>query len=383
MKSKPALVQSFVNGIQRSLNWMNASSTEEIATELAKTEGFNFEHDVLVGTLNRMRNAVPKTAVVTEDAFNNTLKLPLAVGSLDKAIPFNVLEDNTFADARQVGDNGRVIVDTHLHIIADDLEKYPLSPATGDSAWAAERPLSAEDLVRAMDECGVGKAAVVQPSTVHGYDNSYVCDSAKRHPDRIGAVVSIDMTAPDAPETLRYWVKERGAVGLRLTASASGPSEEWLTDPAAGPAWEEAAALPIPVAIPVRNPRGLPYLQTMLERYPKLTFLLDHIAHPKLDAGPPYPDADALLELARFDNLYLKVTTHALEALKDNPRPFLQSLVDRFGASRLMWGSNIPRFDNDYGHMVGLLRSALAVLSDEDADWLSGKTALSVYRLMR
>ena len=36
-----------------------------------------------------------------------------------------------------------------------------------------------------MDEVGVAKAAVVQASTCHGYDNSYLADSIARFPGRL------------------------------------------------------------------------------------------------------------------------------------------------------------------------------------------------------
>ncbi len=274
-----------------------------------------------------------------------------------------------------------MIVDTHLHLIAPDRQRYPRS---GRPGWDEERPLDAEGLLRRMDQCGVDKAAVVQANTVHGVDNSYICDSAERWPDRLSAVCTIDMTAPDAPRLLRYWIEERGGVGLRLTAPAAIANEDWLVDPVAAPAWEAAQAMGVPVAVHVRKSAGLAALTTMLEGYPGLRFQLDHLAHPNLDGGPPYPDAEPLLALAAYPNLSLKLTEHALKALAGTtagPGPFLRRLVDRFGSNRIMWGSNIPRYEDDYSKSTLLLRDAMATLQPDDAAWIMSGTALKTYAL--
>ncbi len=98
IKSRPAVVQSFVNGIQRSLNWLRTNSPQDIAAELKKSDGFDLPDPVLVGTLERMKNAIPATPVISQDALNNTMKLPLATGGLDAPMPFDVLVDNQFAE---------------------------------------------------------------------------------------------------------------------------------------------------------------------------------------------------------------------------------------------------------------------------------------------
>ena len=54
------------------------------------------------------------------------------------------------------------IVDIHPHIVSPDAKKYPLDPLGGtQSTWSAERPTTYDDLLRAMDEAGVAKAAIV------------------------------------------------------------------------------------------------------------------------------------------------------------------------------------------------------------------------------
>ena len=92
-----------------------------------------------------------------------------------------------------------MIVDIHPHIISDDEVRYPPAPLFGKrSDWSKERPNTVESLIAAMDEAGVDKAAVVHSSTTYGFDNSYVVDSCNAYADRLLAVGSVDVRAPDA-----------------------------------------------------------------------------------------------------------------------------------------------------------------------------------------
>ena len=94
------------------------------------------------------------------------------------------------------------IIDIHPHIVSPDTKKYPLDPLGGtQSTWSTERPTTYDDLLHAMDEAGVAKAAIVHSSTAYGYDNSYVADAVAAVPSRFTGVYSIDVLAPDAVKT--------------------------------------------------------------------------------------------------------------------------------------------------------------------------------------
>src|SRR5262249_43690219 len=95
------------------------------------------------------------------------------------------------------------IVDIHPHVISTDNKRFPLAPLGGkQSNWSVERPTPHEALVAAMNEAGVGKAAIVQASTAYGHDNSYVAEAIATHPGRFTGVFSVDVLAPDAVEKM-------------------------------------------------------------------------------------------------------------------------------------------------------------------------------------
>jgi NitT/TauT family transport system substrate-binding protein len=100
-KAHTATVQGFVNAIQRGLNWSRSHPVEEVAKLLQTFPGFSgTEPDIFLGSLRRLvPGSLPATAIVTHDAFDNALRLPIGAGVLDKALPFDTLIDNSFAEA--------------------------------------------------------------------------------------------------------------------------------------------------------------------------------------------------------------------------------------------------------------------------------------------
>ena len=143
-------------------------------------------------------------------------------------------------------------------------------------------------MIAAMDQAGIAKSALVQASTCYGHDNSYIADAVAAHPDRFTGVFSVDVLAPDAPEKIRYWVG-RNLTGMRLfTAGSTMPNQaDWVDDPRSFPAWECASELGIPVCMQM-TVKAIPQLIRMLERFPKVRVILDHLAKPTLSDGPPY-----------------------------------------------------------------------------------------------
>src|SRR5689334_5434056 len=136
-------------------------------------------------------------------------------------------------------------IDIHPHIVASDQARYPLAPLGGhQSDWSRTRPVSLEQLIAAMDEAGVQKAAIVQASTCYGHDNSYVTAAVAAHPNRFTGVFSVDVLASDASQKMRAWYG-RGLSGMRLFTFGSTMSDQgsWLDDPKTYPAWECAGEL--------------------------------------------------------------------------------------------------------------------------------------------
>src|SRR5213592_3359556 len=141
----------------------------------------------------------------------------------------------------------------------------------------------------------------------------------------------------------------------------------------------------IPVCVQLRA-AGLPQLATMLERFPQVRVVLDHMARPAIDDGPPYAAAASLFALARYRNLYLKLTTHNVREARQGratPESFFSRVVSEFGAERIAWGSNFPASEGSLPGLLAEARAVLAALPKRDHDWIFFRTAQSLYPIIR
>jgi predicted TIM-barrel fold metal-dependent hydrolase len=277
-------------------------------------------------------------------------------------------------------------IDVHPHVISTDMSRYPRDPLGGSqSDWSRDRPVSAERMAAAMDEAGVSRSALVQAATCYGYDNSYLADAVAAHPGRFAGVFSVDVFRDDARERIGHWMK-KGLHGLRvfIAGHTMAAKDARLDDPRAFPAWDLASDLGLTVSVQLRA-AGLPQLEAVIARFPRARILLDHMARPLIEDGPPYAEAKGLFALARHPNLFLKLTTHNLRESrkgKATPETFFPRVVAEFGARRIAWGSNYPASEGTLAGLLAEARAALAPLPQADRDWIFFRTAEALYPVL-
>jgi L-fuconolactonase len=274
------------------------------------------------------------------------------------------------------------MIDIHPHVLSDDRSAYPLAPLGGSvSGWASTRPVTAEQLLAAMDETGISKAALVQASTAYGYDNSYVLDSAARYPDRFAVVACADPLRPDVAHTVRELAGHPRLAGIRLftTGSTMPGQAQWLNDDKTEAFWAAAGDLGTPVCVQMKL-SGKDQLVDVLERFPAVCVVLDHMAYPPIAPGQERAAADQLIPLAKYPQLYLKMTVRNTEPLAEcDVQEFLGPLLDTFGSSRIAWGSNFPAAEQPLATLVELAHNALAKVSESDRSAILSGTARSLY----
>jgi predicted TIM-barrel fold metal-dependent hydrolase len=279
------------------------------------------------------------------------------------------------------------VIDTHCHVVSPDRTRYPLAPIGGkQSDWSSERPTTPEQMIAAMDAAGVVKSAVVQASTAYGHDSSYLADSIARFPERFTGVYSLDPLQPDALKQMDHW-KSRGMTGLRVftTGSTMPGQQTWLDDERAFPVWERAGKERLPIAVQM-TADGIPLLLKIVAKFPETLFLLDHLARPAITDGPPYAKAQSLFDLGAYPSIYLKLTSRTVEHCQSGqatPATFMPKLVQAFGASRIMWGSNFPAHDDTLPHILEETRHVLSVLDPADQAAILGGTAERIYPTLR
>jgi L-fuconolactonase len=259
-----------------------------------------------------------------------------------------------------------LMVDTHVHVIAEDEERYPLNPSGVTAPWYREDPCSVERLVGLLDASDVGAAVLVQAISAYRYDNRYTVDAAARVPGRTTPVVCVDL-AGDRPAATADELLAAGARGLRWVAIHDGGVAE-PTD-----VWTTVARHRVPVVVTLLA-QHLPALVAALPRLPPVPMALDHCGFADFAQGVP----GDLAALAPFSNVALKVSTIALDnaSAHGDVREVVPELVATFGARRLMWGSDYSQtHDRPYVELADYARHAASKLGDEDRAWFLGRTA--------
>jgi predicted TIM-barrel fold metal-dependent hydrolase len=279
--------------------------------------------------------------------------------------------------------------DTHTHAISADTTAYPHSPLGGThSVWSQVRPVDVDGLIRALDDAGVARAALVHASTVYGFDSSYAADAVSRYPDRLVGVCSVDFLSDAAVTDLRHWIEERGLAGVRIRVSdgttkvptpGSGVSDERMAG-----VWEYVAAKRIPVCIQMHS-KDTDKLLQVLQLHPEMVVLLDHMGRPNAAGGPPYPLLDEIAQLAKYEGVHLKITPPALQRLDSEPGAdtvdVLKRIADLFGAERLTWGSNFPASEGTLRSLRDDIQSRLDWLDDAALAGVLGGNAARIYGL--
>ena len=215
-----------------------------------------------------------------------------------------------------------------------------------------------------------------------GHNSSYLADSIKRFPDRFTGVFSVDPLDPDALKHMDHWAS-LGMTGMRVftTGSTMPGQQTWLDDERAYPVWEKAGAMKLPVAMQM-TAEGIPLLLTLIKRFPQTNFLLDHLARPVINDGPPYAKAQSLWDLAQYKNVYLKLTSRTVEHCQQGnstPEAFMTKLMQTFGSQRILWGSNFPAHDDTLPNIVKETLHVIASLSRDDKANIMSGTAKALY----
>lgn len=126
----------------------------------------------------------------------------------------------------------------------------------------------------------------------------------------------------------------------------------------------------------------------LVRQVPEVNFVLDHIGKPGIKDRLMDPWKAELRELSKLPNVWCKVSGMATEADVErwqgaDLRPYLDHVVDCFGFSRLMWGSDWPvcTLATDYRRWLDWVREAVRDTSEADQRQLFGGTAAAFYRL--
>ena len=134
--------------------------------------------------------------------------------------------------------------------------------------------------------------------------------------------------------------------------------------------------------------KHLPQTIKFVDRHPDQTFILDHIAKPKIKAHVMEPWKQNLIELAKRPNVYCKLSGMVTEADHEkwtpaDLQPYIDTVLAAFGPKRLMYGSDWPvcLLASPYKRWFDTLSAAISKLSESERARILGGTAIEAYAL--
>jgi L-fuconolactonase len=259
-----------------------------------------------------------------------------------------------------------VIVDAHVHVF----RRAALDGRAPDALVPAEREAPVERLLAVMDAHGVDRAVLVPLDALDEYVASVLGP-------RFAAIAVGLHDLPARRERFPF-------AGVRTQRLDDDAALRWVADHGL-------------VLWTYLTPDQLPALLELPARLPELRIVLNHLgffphdmrvdAHgrPRFEDPLPPERVEAVLSLARHENVHVMLSGQYALSAQDWPYRDLDSLIrrlaDAYGAGRLLWASDHPWIDDvpGYGETLALPELALPDASPAELAEIRGGTALRLF----
>ena len=236
------------------------------------------------------------------------------------------------------------MIDAHHHFWDPTLADYPWMTGPLEPLRRAFGP---EDLGPHLAATGVERTVLVQTRSSLDETRDFLALAAKT-PFVAGVVGWVDLTDPgvaDVLDELRAGPGGDRLVGIRHQVHDE-PDAGYLSrlDVARGLAAVADAGLVYDLLV---RPRDLAAATDAARALQHLTFVVDHLAKPRIASGQDPEWAAALSALVTLPNVRVKLSGLVTEAdwhhwTTDDLRPFVDLALEWAGPDRVMWGSDWP-----------------------------------------
>ncbi len=276
------------------------------------------------------------------------------------------------------------IIDSHQHFWNLDLVEYSwLVPAYGP----LYRSYGPQELAPQLEAAGVSKTVTVQAANSYD-DTNYMLRQADAFDWIAGVVGWVPLTNPrEAGPMLERYAKHPKFVGMRhLIHEEQDP--RWLQQPLVLESLALLAERGLTFdAVPV-TAEQLENVPIVAAAVPDLKIVIDHLAKPPIKDKGWQPWADLIARCAQHPNVYAKLS--GLNTAADWDRwsaadlqPYIDFAIEKFGADRLMFGSDWPVavLAGNYQKVRAETATALAARPAAEQEAIWSKTAIAFYGL--
>lgn len=273
-----------------------------------------------------------------------------------------------------------------------DAHQHYWHPQRGDYGWmprdnaTLNRAYGPRDLEPMLDRHGIDATVLVQAAPTVA-ETEYMLGLADGSARVAGVVGWVDFEDPGARDTLARLAGHPAFKGVRPMIQDI-PDDGWMLR--ADVQWAYQALCDLDLTFDALGfPRHLENFLTLLQRYPDMRVVVDHCMKPQIrdhsDAGFAHW-AEGMSRIAAT-GAFCKLSGLVTEAKTDwsvaDLQPYVDHVLQVFGAERVMWGSDWPvcRLASEYDRWLAASEALTAGLSGADKARIFGGTATEFYRL--
>jgi L-fuconolactonase len=259
-----------------------------------------------------------------------------------------------------------VIIDAHHHLWTDD---YPW--LQDPSMARIRRDYTVGDLRTVIRGAGVDRTVLVEAGLCTEGETRLFLRIAQETPEIAAVVGWAALTDPDLAATIE---RHRAGPGGHLLAGVrdqvQAEADDHLDRPDVRAGLATVAAAGLVNELVVRTAQ-LPSVARAAAALPGSTFVLDHLGKPPIAAGQIGRWRELIAPVAAQPNVVAKLSGLVAEAnwetwTPEDLRPYVDTAVELFGTTRLMFGSDWPVLE---------VAATYAQVKDAMADLLGGLRA--------
>lgn len=278
-------------------------------------------------------------------------------------------------------------IDAHHHFWDPASRHYPWMD--GADLDPVRRAFGPDDLAAELSRSPIDGTVLVQTTSTEEETLEFLFIADRTGFVR-GVVGWVDLTAPDVGDSIDRLREQPGGsklVGIRHQVHDE-PDPMWLCRPDVRRGLRELQARGLTYDLLLR-PLEIPAAVETVRALPELSFVVDHIAKPNIAAGSDSAWYTAMPDLAASPNVSVKLSGMVTEAdwetwTADDLKPFVERVIEWFGADRLMFGSDWPvclLAARGYAEVLTTAEATVAGLSPAEREAVFGKNATDFYRL--
>lgn len=273
------------------------------------------------------------------------------------------------------------MIDSHHHLWNFDQDEFSwLEPSLRKSFLAA-------DLESTLAETGVTASIAVQ-ARCSLEENDFLSAQAEETDLIKGIVGWADLSAKDVEEVLERLVDQPLIKGVREITQGT-PDDQFLTNGEFNRGVSLLAERGLSYDLLIFE-NQLDVAKNFVAQHGNLAMVMDHCAKPSVCSEHfPKQWAKGLAEIAKYENLYCKLSGLVTEVRDGSEckaelfRPYFDTVLEAFGPSRIMFGSDWPVSLGaaSYNSWLDTVFNLTNKLSEDEREMIFYSTAEQFYKI--